>query len=346
MLTLNTPNASIVISLASDVVNNQLPFVCEWDDKISGSPDVPGNNDGTTNNTNSIIVVPAPPQGSRRKILFFSISNTDTGLAQVSIQYISKTGTPPGTGNTPRTIFQAILGVDYTLVYELEYGFRLYDNNGALVQNTTQSGMISIGFADISTTPIYTVTGSPVLGNGTIDISLNTQSANLVFAGPTSGGPSQPAFRGLVLADMPAGIAAGLPFIINLSSSDTSFPFAANTTYVFGSCFGVQAVASGGGQFKAYIPNNCTIKKVSLSAGYILIAPSSGTCSVYIRKNNSTDTLIDNAVDLTKTNYSSNNTVSISLNAGDYIEGKIVTPASWGATAIQGMFITLYCYCD
>jgi hypothetical protein len=61
----------------------------------------------------------------------------------------------------------------------------------------------SVGLADTSTTPIYTVSGSPVTTSGTLDITLNTQLANTVFAGPTSGGASQPAFRAIVPADVP-----------------------------------------------------------------------------------------------------------------------------------------------
>lgn len=36
-------------------------------------------------------------------------------------------------------------------------------------------------------------------------ISLDTQTANTVFAGPTSGGAAVPTFRALVAADIPVG---------------------------------------------------------------------------------------------------------------------------------------------
>lgn len=61
----------------------------------------------------------------------------------------------------------------------------------------------SVGLADTSTTAIYSVTGSPVTTAGTIDITLKTQSANLVFAGPASGAAAQPTFRALVAGDLP-----------------------------------------------------------------------------------------------------------------------------------------------
>ena len=48
------------------------------------------------------------------------------------------------------------------------------------------------------------VSGSPVTSTGTLAVSWNTQSANKVFAGPTSGGATTPTFRSLVAADLPA----------------------------------------------------------------------------------------------------------------------------------------------
>jgi hypothetical protein len=66
------------------------------------------------------------------------------------------------------------------------------------------TGVTSVAFADDSTTPIYSVSGSPVTSTGTLAITLSTQSANTVFAGPTSGSAAQPTFRSLVAADIPS----------------------------------------------------------------------------------------------------------------------------------------------
>lgn len=54
---------------------------------------------------------------------------------------------------------------------------------------------------------IFTVSGSPVTTSGTLTGALATQSANTVFAGPTSGVAATPAFRALVSADIPANAA-------------------------------------------------------------------------------------------------------------------------------------------
>lgn len=73
---------------------------------------------------------------------------------------------------------------------------------------TSGSGTVtSVALTDGSSTPIYTISGSPVTTAGTLTFTLNTESANLVFAGPTTGAATQPTFRSLVTADLPASIA-------------------------------------------------------------------------------------------------------------------------------------------
>jgi hypothetical protein len=52
-------------------------------------------------------------------------------------------------------------------------------------------------------TSIFDVTGSPVTTTGTLTATLDSQSANHVWAGPTTGADAQPSFRGLVSDDIP-----------------------------------------------------------------------------------------------------------------------------------------------
>ena len=61
--------------------------------------------------------------------------------------------------------------------------------------------VISVGLAMPA---IFSVSGSPVTTSGTLTASLATQSANLVFAGPTSGAAATPTFRSLVANDIPS----------------------------------------------------------------------------------------------------------------------------------------------
>lgn len=50
---------------------------------------------------------------------------------------------------------------------------------------------------------ILSVSGSPITTSGTLAVTFATQSANVVFAGPTSGAAAVPTFRALVAADVP-----------------------------------------------------------------------------------------------------------------------------------------------
>lgn len=55
----------------------------------------------------------------------------------------------------------------------------------------------------LSLPAIFSVSGSPVTTAGTLTGTLANQSANQVWAGPTSGGAAAPTFRAMVAADMP-----------------------------------------------------------------------------------------------------------------------------------------------
>lgn len=95
----------------------------------------------------------------------------------------------------------------------------------AINKNTNQISAVtiahgtlsSVGLADASISPIYTITGSPLTANGTLDFTLIAQAKNLVFAGPATGANAQPTFRALVAADIPT-----LAYVTSLGSSSLS----------------------------------------------------------------------------------------------------------------------------
>lgn len=70
----------------------------------------------------------------------------------------------------------------------------------AMLGGGSGGGVTSVALAVPSE---WTVSGSPITTSGTITISEATQSANTVYAGPTSGGAAAPGFRALVAADLP-----------------------------------------------------------------------------------------------------------------------------------------------
>jgi hypothetical protein len=78
-----------------------------------------------------------------------------------------------------------------------------------LVDSTGLEGsgtVTSVAFADGSTSPIFTITGSPISSAGTLTETLSTQAKNIVLAGPASGSNAQPTFRALVSADIPVAL--------------------------------------------------------------------------------------------------------------------------------------------
>ena len=70
---------------------------------------------------------------------------------------------------------------------------------------TWQSTVTSVG---LSVPSFLSVSGSPITTTGTLAVSLSTQTANQVFAGPTSGGAATPTFRALVASDLASALAS------------------------------------------------------------------------------------------------------------------------------------------
>jgi hypothetical protein len=114
------------------------------------------------------------------------------------------------------------------------------NSSGMESQINTGGTVTSVMFADQSSTPIYTVGGSPVMTVGTLSITLNNQAINTVFAGPAVTGPAQPTFRALVSADIPT-LAYANQSLSNLTgftangmvyaSSTSAFATDSNITY-------------------------------------------------------------------------------------------------------------------
>jgi hypothetical protein len=68
------------------------------------------------------------------------------------------------------------------------------------------SGVGTVTSVGLTMPAPFTVAGSPVTTSGTFAVTLNTQSANRVFAGPVSGGAAAPTFRVLAAADIPTAL--------------------------------------------------------------------------------------------------------------------------------------------
>ena len=89
----------------------------------------------------------------------------------------------------------------------------------------------------LSLPSIFNVTGSPVTTSGTLSATLATETANYVFAGPTSGAASAPSFRALVSSDIPSlpygtvtSVTGTAPVVSSGGTTPTISMAAANTT--------------------------------------------------------------------------------------------------------------------
>jgi hypothetical protein len=62
----------------------------------------------------------------------------------------------------------------------------------------------------LTTPSIFTVSGSPVTGSGTLGLTLATQAKNTILAGPTTGADATPTMRAMVGADLPSMASYGI----------------------------------------------------------------------------------------------------------------------------------------
>lgn len=93
--------------------------------------------------------------------------------------------------------------------------------NGSLVDSAAAAGTVTS--VAMTVPSILSVAGSPITTTGTLAVTLATQTANTVFAGPTSGGAVTPTFRAIVDDDIPATITlTNITQITNRAFSDTT----------------------------------------------------------------------------------------------------------------------------
>lgn len=68
---------------------------------------------------------------------------------------------------------------------------------------TSGGGTGTVTSVALTAPSFLSVAGSPITTSGTLAVTLATQTANTVFAGPTTGSPAAPTFRSVVAADIP-----------------------------------------------------------------------------------------------------------------------------------------------
>ena len=180
---------------------------------------------------------------------FLSVSGspiTSSGTLAITLSGSALPITSGGTGQTTASAgFNALSPMTTAgdLEYELSAGVAarlpigtagqvLTVVSGAPAWAAASSGTVtSVALSDASTSPIFAISGSPVTSAGTLTLTLQTQSANLVFAGPSTGSAAQPSFRSLVAADIPS-LSATYELVSNFASRSyqSSMALAASTS--------------------------------------------------------------------------------------------------------------------
>ncbi len=105
--------------------------------------------------------------------------------------------TTTGTADQFLSVNAGATGLEYKTI---SAGTGISVTPGANVLTIANTGVTSVA---LSAPSIFTVSGSPVTTTGTLSFSLNTQTANTVFAGPTTGSAAAPTFRALAYNDLP-----------------------------------------------------------------------------------------------------------------------------------------------
>lgn len=148
--------------------------------------------------------------------------------------------------------------------------------------NPATTLVTSFSLNDNSTTAIYTTSPtSATSGAVGSTITLNTQAANLVFAGPTTGSPAQPTFRALTLTDL--GTALQL-YTENPSTPTT--PVATGTNAV---AIGSGSTASAVGSFAEGDGTNASIWGSKAYANGMFATAGDAQHGVYILRNETTN---------------------------------------------------------
>lgn len=128
MIILDTTNKTLEVILNGAVTANELPFTAHYVD-ITATSVTAGQQDGATNGTTAVTVLSAPAASTQRQLKFFSLYNSDTAPATVTIRY--------NNNGTTRIVYKIILNVGYSLLCDVNGKFYIFpDGTGSWVGDT------------------------------------------------------------------------------------------------------------------------------------------------------------------------------------------------------------------
>lgn len=140
---------------------------------------------------------------------------------------------PNGSAGVP--VFRTLVAADIPQLVIASQSSGAATNGQVLVANgtggaswSTVAGSGTVTSVGLSAPAEFTVSGSPVTGSGSLTFSKATQTANTVWAGPSTGAPSTPVFRNLVPADLP--VVVGATSLLDGTSGIAPTPHAGDQT--------------------------------------------------------------------------------------------------------------------
>jgi hypothetical protein len=222
----------------------------------------------TITTASTLAISGAPSAGTNATLTKSYALNVEAGNVNIggSIGYAATAPTarlhlPAGTTSASSAPLKLTSGTAMTTPEDgaIEYhGSHLYFTIGStryqLDQQSSGSGTVSS--VALTMPSDFSVGGSPVTTSGTLAVTYANQNANIVFSGPSSGGAAAPAFRALVMADLPTAVKVER----------------------FGMTIGGGGVITTGSKGYMLIPCAGTITKVTL------LADQSGTIAIDLKK--------------------------------------------------------------
>lgn len=130
-----------------------------------------------------------------------------TGVAGNPTIAIASNVVLPGTGSVTvpmGTTAEQPLGSAGMIRYNTTTNIFEFYENGAWINYGTSDTVGTVTSVDVALpTSVFSASSGAITTSGTISFTLNTQTANTVFAGPSTGVATTPTFRALVAADIP-----------------------------------------------------------------------------------------------------------------------------------------------
>lgn len=149
----------------------------------------------TTDTTNAANISSGTLATGRLPVIPITLGGTGQTTASAAFNALAPTTAAGGLiiGTGANTYGNLALGATGTCVQS---------NGTTLVFGACGGGSGTVTSVGLSLPSIFTVSGSPVTGSGILTGALASQTANQVFAGPSSGVAAAPTFRSIVAADL------------------------------------------------------------------------------------------------------------------------------------------------